>query len=1212
MSSITSPRPRTALRACAALLALAGLANVSLAQYSEDETPGGASGNSTRATANPIPPSPSGAGLQPGQTISGTTTGTGSTNAVTSADFFDIRVDTAPLAIYKNRVTITSTNTGSYSGGLRGYTQTNGVISTTDAQVTLIPSASSPKYAQWYGFGRGEHAILQLTGLSTTPNPYTITYTRETVTPTVVSGVTFSQGAITVKTTDQAYSTNTEFFVYDANLNPVVPTPDTAFNNDDNTVAGGGTGSGSKSIATRNLTPGDYYVAISTFNLANNIAAPTDERTRSSPVWSGPDAISTSATAVGDVSFTISDAAGNSATVPATKADLLDIVWVKFTVGAQTNTIVSGQVTPSAVSPGSTSITVTLTAQPVPGSSVVSATVNLTALGGPAAAPLTAGPNNTWTTTFAVPYGAPPGSAAISYTVSDNAARVATGTLGVTVNPVVPINDDCSGAIVLTDAQLPYAATVGINLATADPLSPCSTGTSSNNGIWYAYTPSQNCVLSAWELGSRNVDVVVYTGGCGNLTPVFCENTEDDANVPLQAGVPYLILFTTPGSASTGANDVFNVAFRCGVPTTPANADCGTATALTPTTPGNPVFQSFPAGGAGPGPRSQCQTLSTQPPESRNAVWFTYTTGPSDELIRAWRANNAIFFSLAFYTGTCGNLQPYECLNLGTVSTGTSNLVRLHANTTYTIQAHKRSGYLAADGSYDFVFQREAVATTPNPDCNSARQIDALPYTDTVPNILAFDETAAPTNGCGGNSAAFGSGVWYSFTPTQPTNLTVAETGSQDAAIRVYEGTCSGTIVMCSALDDETGVAGANTFRAYPGFTYYILVGLQNSGLPDPAGTLTISVTGAQVPVPANDDCSTATVVTSLPFSDTVAVGTAADDTPRAVCSRGTITQTTRNGIWYRYTNGPSPAALVMAETGPLDSIIAAYKGDCSFRVPVMCTDAPESNIYLYMEPSTTYSILVAKASDLPASAGDALSVTFSLANPVIPPPSNQACESAQILSSMPFTYTGLPLAARHYPATTCLPSSSANQSTNTLWYAIDSGTGFTLRLSETTSANDVAYALVTDCSQPFQEFCSTTDGTAAAPVTYILNPFTRYYLQVSRQSNSDYTLGATPYNLTITAAPGTDGACCNGTACTATVIESCASTFVPGATCDPVNPTACCPANYNGTNGVDLLDIFAFLNDWFTQRPKADFNHQNGVELLDIFAFLNAWFAGC
>jgi hypothetical protein len=54
------------------------------------------------------------------------------------------------------------------------------------------------------------------------------------------------------------------------------------------------------------------------------------------------------------------------------------------------------------------------------------------------------------------------------------------------------------------------------------------------------------------------------------------------------------------------------------------------------------------------------------------------------------------------------------------------------------------------------------------------------------------------------------------------------------------------------------------------------------------------------------------------------------------------------------------------------------------------------------------------------------------------------------------------------------------------------------------------------------------------------------------------------------------------------------------------------CRADYNGQNGVDLLDIFAFLNDWFAGNIRADFNQNGAVDLLDIFAFLTAWFTGC
>jgi hypothetical protein len=46
--------------------------------------------------------------------------------------------------------------------------------------------------------------------------------------------------------------------------------------------------------------------------------------------------------------------------------------------------------------------------------------------------------------------------------------------------------------------------------------------------------------------------------------------------------------------------------------------------------------------------------------------------------------------------------------------------------------------------------------------------------------------------------------------------------------------------------------------------------------------------------------------------------------------------------------------------------------------------------------------------------------------------------------------------------------------------------------------------------------------------------------------------------------------------------------------------------------DGLQVADIFAFLNAWFAGAPASDFDHINGLQVADIFAFLNAWFAGC
>jgi probable HAF family extracellular repeat protein len=59
------------------------------------------------------------------------------------------------------------------------------------------------------------------------------------------------------------------------------------------------------------------------------------------------------------------------------------------------------------------------------------------------------------------------------------------------------------------------------------------------------------------------------------------------------------------------------------------------------------------------------------------------------------------------------------------------------------------------------------------------------------------------------------------------------------------------------------------------------------------------------------------------------------------------------------------------------------------------------------------------------------------------------------------------------------------------------------------------------------------------------------------------------------------------------------------------VGSTPACPADFNHSGGLEIQDIFDFLNAWFAGSPAADING-GGLAVQDIFDFLNAWFAGC
>ncbi len=65
----------------------------------------------------------------------------------------------------------------------------------------------------------------------------------------------------------------------------------------------------------------------------------------------------------------------------------------------------------------------------------------------------------------------------------------------------------------------------------------------------------------------------------------------------------------------------------------------------------------------------------------------------------------------------------------------------------------------------------------------------------------------------------------------------------------------------------------------------------------------------------------------------------------------------------------------------------------------------------------------------------------------------------------------------------------------------------------------------------------------------------------------------------------------------------------------DPCAPA--CAADFDGSGGVGVADLFAFLDAWFAQfpggtpgEPNADFDRSGAVTVADLFGFLDAWFA--
>lgn len=293
------------LRALA--LSFVVIAGSAYGQFTETE------GNDSKAAANVF------TGLAAGSTITGNSTSA----ATVGLDYFRLTMATAAPGIYKNRMTLTTSGTAGHTGTLRGLTQTGGVINAgTDATLQTSSTATTPpRYNQWYSFGLGEELFYRVTGAAATTADYVATMSTSVVTP--VNLGTFAPGAFTFSTLGRT-TVDTEIGLYDANFAPVPgfwaddePSPGTSF----------------QSIMSGTLTPGTYYLAVGTFNMANNNSNPVTDRSQGSSVADFGGWIMSSSTSITatDWDFGITDINGTTE-FSGLKTEQYEIYWGELEV----------------------------------------------------------------------------------------------------------------------------------------------------------------------------------------------------------------------------------------------------------------------------------------------------------------------------------------------------------------------------------------------------------------------------------------------------------------------------------------------------------------------------------------------------------------------------------------------------------------------------------------------------------------------------------------------------------------------------------------------------------------------------------------------------------------------------------------------------------------------------------------------------------------
>jgi len=1158
----------------------------------------GALGNSTKANANAFT-------LANGDTISGTSTGTTTAALVTSFDYFRVKTAAAAPGIYLHRMTIVSDPAG-HTGTIRGLNQTAGGIGSTDTPVQTS-STSFPDFAirsnTWYGFGKQEEVYYRIAGAGATVNPYTATLSTTPVTPTVIGP--FSAGPIVISTVGQT-SGDTELFLYNSTFDPIPG----ALNDD--TQAGGFTINQSQTIRT--LSPGTYYLAITSSNTATNEASPASDGNLTGPVMDFPNSLcrSSTATVQQDWDFTVTDVNGTSTfsnQPPLVPHFSYQITFFQFSVIAQSTAPINDNCA-NAVSiaigqtrAGTTNLaTNDGSASCDPGGAasrdiwyrfdtpVHSGSLTLNTCGSAIDTVLsvysgtcgslteiacndTCGGSPCGGTASCLSTVVPAGSYYIRVSDKGGAAGEIRITAGFTMNNTEP----CNAAVV---TSIPFSDVVDNRQSTtASPDPGCTSGTTTAGRfpVWYTYTPAADCTLLVREESTQSVYIQISTGSCGTLTEVHC-TSQQSTPFPLTGGTQYWIMVSL--TTTTTPTVPMEVLFECVQP--PANDTVCNATVIN-----SLPFSEIPDVDAATMDLDVACNIASAPGVWLG-VWYRYT--PASDCTAAITATfGGSSNVIAVFTGaSCSALDSPEIFCSST-TTSTPVSVDFQGGVTYYILIGRSSQSLPALPS-STSFSLNCAPPDPREACSTAESIASLPFFTTV------DHSAFAANGPGAPCdntdttppppPAMQKDVWFSYTHSGAdcvARVTVTPTAAYDAVIQVFRGPGCGSLTQIGCFDGEAGsstVAEQMQIAVTAGETYWIQFGK--------TGT---SATGSAVsnfdidcaPAPANDLPCNATVLPDLPYFEVVDTSRATHDiwmndpvteTPTPVNQCGTVAMTnTFYGVWYTYTPTTN-CTLIVSENGPTDAVFGIFEGSCGGLNQYACTGSlTQEHMSIGVVGGQQYWILVGTfdISGEPTPPTIPLQVNFECRQP---PSNDLPCGAVDLNSTgLPYSESIEVAAATSDPRMTgnCV-AGSASLSQNGVWYKYTPAGDCVANIQETSPRNAAIGIYQGLCEDPNEVTCTGNES-----LSFQMTGGQEYYILVSLGTANPGLSSLDNMNVTISCASNPPA---NDQVCSATVISS-----LPFS--DVVDNSA-------ATDDIDVscnaATVFTTkLGVWYTYTPAAD-----------------------
>lgn len=501
---------------------------------------------------------------------------------------------------------------------------------------------------------------------------------------------------------------------------------------------------------------------------------------------------------------------------------------------------------------------------------------------------------------------------------------------------------------------------------------------------------------------SYKVSIGTTPGGTNVANQQVVTTTSFTPSTPLSINTTYYLKVVAVGAGgeSVGCSDT---KFKT-LPPPPSNDECASAVTLT-------VNPDLNCGSVTAGTTVSATDSGVDPAPCygtpNDDVWYKFTATATTHIISL---KNVVSAGTISDTDTYFQVLSGDCTNLTSILCSdpeTASVPNLTPGSVYYVRVYSYSSGTESAQSFNI-----CVGTPPPPpsndECAGAVTLTVNPNmsctTMTAGTTLSATDSGMAPSPCFGNPD---DDVWYKFTATADAHVislkdivSVGTSSSTDTYFQVFSGTCGNlTNVLCS--DPETSVVSGLT----AGQMYYVRV--YSYGGAGRAQSFKICV-GTLPPPPTNDDCVSATTLTVNPNMNCTAVtsghtlGATDSAVPLDSCSG-----TPDDDVWFKFTATSTKHIISLnnitslGTTQTQDSYFQVFSGVCGSLVNVLCSD-PDTGTVEGLTIGETYYVRV-----YTYGSGSDKAISFDICVGTIPPPPvNDDCTGALVVSSYPYTYT--------------------------------------------------------------------------------------------------------------------------------------------------------------------------------------------------------------